>query len=182
MPTIRLARLLPATLLAAAGCVAVGTVSILAAGGGNPRRAAVATLAEAEELSAQPEAVRVTVGITSGKITGTVGLAAGTASFNPQGDRKRLRGALEWTPAGGSVFASAEITAMGIAADLKSGWFAGIGRNGRSFVAYVEDNGEPGKSDVFKLWIGGTLVTGDSTITSGNVQFHRTETGEATTG
>ena len=41
-------------------------------------------------------------------------------------------------------------------------------------MAYVEDNGEPGKNDVFKLWIDGDLVTPtDGKLSKGNIQFHK---------
>jgi YVTN family beta-propeller protein len=36
------------------------------------------------------------------------------------------------------------ITAFGISADGKSAWFAGTGKDGSSFLVYVEDNGKPG--------------------------------------
>jgi PKD repeat protein len=71
-------------------------------------------------------------------------------------------------------FHAHELTALGISADHRQGWFAGVGRDGRSFTAYVEDNGEPGNADVFRLWIDGVLQTGDGngTISGGNIQFH----------
>ena len=42
--------------------------------------------------------------------------------------------------------------------------------DGTPFVVYTEDNGEPGRDDVFMLWIDGVLATGD--VTGGNVQIH----------
>jgi hypothetical protein len=47
-----------------------------------------------------------------------------------------------------------------------------VGTDGRRFVAYVEDNGEPGRNDVFKLWVGGGSWTADGRLTGGNVQIH----------
>jgi len=66
------------------------------------------------------------------------------------------------------------MTALGLSADNRKGWFAGVGRDGRSFTAYVEDNGEPGTADVFKLWVDGVLQTGegDGTISGGDIQIH----------
>jgi hypothetical protein len=32
------------------------------------------------------------------------------------------------------------------------------------FVAYLEDNGEPGRNDVFQIWINGILQNGDGTL------------------
>jgi hypothetical protein len=67
------------------------------------------------------------------------------------------------------------LSALGVAANNRSGWFAGVGRDGRAFVAYVEDNGEPGRNDVFKLWIAGALQTpGDGRLAAGgNIQIHK---------
>jgi len=74
----------------------------------------------------------------------------------------------------GTSFHASEMTALGISADKRQGWFAGVDRDGRPFTAYVEDNDEPGTADVFKLWIDGVLQTGDGdgTISGGNIQIH----------
>jgi PKD repeat protein len=64
------------------------------------------------------------------------------------------------------------MSALGLSANKRTGWFAGVGRDGRAFTAYLEDNGEPGSGDVFKLWIDGTLQTGDGTLSGGNIQIH----------
>ena len=64
------------------------------------------------------------------------------------------------------------VSALGLAANNRQGWFAGVGRDGRAFTAYLEDNGEPGSGDVFKLWIDGVLHTGDGAISGGNIQIH----------
>jgi len=64
------------------------------------------------------------------------------------------------------------MTVLGVSADKRQSWFMGMGTDGRAFTAYVEDNGEPGNADVFKLWIDSVLQTGDGTISGGNVQIH----------
>jgi hypothetical protein len=51
-------------------------------------------------------------------------------------------------------------------------WFAGVGTDGRAFTAYVEDNGEPGRADVFQLWIDGVPQTGEGLRSGGNIQIH----------
>ncbi|HYO56262.1 PKD domain-containing protein [Archangium sp.] len=82
-----------------------------------------------------------------------------------------LQGELQFQNSSTSFHAH-ELTALGISADKRQGWFAGVGRDGRSFTAYVEDNGEPGNADVFKLWIDGVPQTGDGAISGGNIQIH----------
>ena len=69
-------------------------------------------------------------------------------------------------------FHASVMTALGLSANKRQGWFAGTGRDGRAFTAYLEDNGEPGSSDVFKLWLDGTLQTGDGVLDGGNIQIH----------
>ncbi|HEX4743107.1 MAG TPA: nidogen-like domain-containing protein [Candidatus Limnocylindria bacterium] len=64
------------------------------------------------------------------------------------------------------------MTAIGISADKRKGWFAGTGTNGQKVVVYVEDNGEPGRNDIFRIWVNGTAQNGDGAITGGNVQIH----------
>lgn len=115
----------------------------------------------------------LTIASTQGKITGG-GLRSldhpGRGGFNVLGPEK---GDLQWQN-GSLNFHAQTLTALGIAADGRSAWFAGLGRDGREFVAYVEDNGEPGRTDVFKLWIAGTLQTpGDGRLSGGNIQIHR---------
>jgi hypothetical protein len=69
-------------------------------------------------------------------------------------------------------FHAHELTALGIAGDGRSAWFAGTTTGGQTLLAYAEDNGEPGGADVFKLWIAGVLQTGDGGVCGGNVQIH----------
>jgi hypothetical protein len=71
-------------------------------------------------------------------------------------------------------FEAKTITAIGIAPDGKSAWFAGVGKDGSPFTVYVEDNtSKPGPpkptADVFKLWINGVLQTGDGSLAQGKV-------------
>jgi len=64
-------------------------------------------------------------------------------------------------------------TSLAVAPDGRTAWFSGVGRDGRAFTAYVEDNGEPGRNDVFRLWIDGVLQNGAGTMSGGNIQIHR---------
>ena len=64
------------------------------------------------------------------------------------------------------------MTALGVAPDAQSACFAGVGDDGRPFLAYVEDNGEPSTGDIRRLWIGGWLET-DGPVSGGNIQIHR---------
>ena len=115
----------------------------------------------------------VAVVSSGGKVTGG-GLRSldhpGKGGFNVHSATK---GELQWQ--NGSVnFHAPEITALGVAPDGRTAWFAGIGKDGRPFVAYVEDNGEPGRNDVFKLWIAGVLHTpGNGRLAGGNIQIHK---------
>jgi Cadherin-like domain/PKD domain len=109
----------------------------------------------------------VTVTNSVGKATGDVVLGnGGRASFSIAGDGTGLKGSLA-----AGAFTAERATALGISD--RAAWFAGIGDDGRSFVAYIEDNGEPSGSDVFRLWIAGELYAGSGTVVGGNVQLHR---------
>ena len=66
----------------------------------------------------------------------------------------------------GSYTATRFIT---LAIDGNKAWFAGVGRDGRTLLAYVEDNGRNGDGDIFKLWIAGVLQTGDGYLARGDV-------------
>jgi hypothetical protein len=57
---------------------------------------------------------------------------------------------------------------LGIRADSHAAWLNGVDTAGRKLVVYAEDNG-PGASDVYKLWVNGTLVT--NALTGGDVSI-----------
>jgi photosystem II stability/assembly factor-like uncharacterized protein len=73
------------------------------------------------------------------------------------------------------------ITTFAISPDGHSAWFSGVGKDGRTFTAYIEDNASKppiphhpkpkDDPDVFKLWINGVLVTGDGSLKNGNVKI-----------
>ncbi len=95
----------------------------------------------------------------------------GRGGFNVQSNSRGINGELQFQ--NDSIKFHAHImTALGISEDGTKAWFTGIGRNGETFVAYVEDNGEPGRNDIFQLWINGVSQTGDGKITGGNIQIH----------
>jgi len=59
-----------------------------------------------------------------------------------------------------------------VSADKKKAEFSGIDKySGHTFKVYVEDNGEPGKKDVFKIAIDGYSAGG--TLLHGNIQIHK---------
>jgi hypothetical protein len=109
-----------------------------------------------------------------GKVTAGVVRPAsgGRGGFNVQSTGGAVKGEFQYHGASGNFHAH-ELTSLGVAADGRSAWFAGVGRDGRSFVAYVEDNGEPGTRDVFRLWIDDIPQVGDGSLAGGNVQIHR---------
>jgi hypothetical protein len=47
------------------------------------------------------------------------------------------------------------------------------GVSGFTFHVYVEDNGEPGKNDFFKIWLSNGYSAG-GTLLNGNIQIHKT--------
>lgn len=112
------------------------------------------------EYNASQSVVRLDVHSSPGKVTGP--------GFEIISDGKTVRGELELK----TGFHAHTLTALGISADGKNAWFAGVGTDGRSFIAYAEDNGEPGRTDVFRAWIGGALVTD---TTGRNVQITRAD-------
>jgi len=59
---------------------------------------------------------------------------------------------------------------------LRKGSFGGPctidGEDGYIFNVYIEDNGEPGKNDVFIIWLDNGYSAG-CTVLSGNIQIHK---------
>ncbi len=128
-----------------------------------------------DDLGKGCDSLAVTFTSTTGKITG--GLLRfgnnGRGGFNVQSnDGVTVKGELEYQ--NGSVNLHAHtMTAVAVSPDLKKGWFAGVLEDGSKFVVYVEDNGEPGRNDIFKMWVEGTLLNGNGNLTGGNVQIHK---------
>ncbi|MBN2186377.1 MAG: C10 family peptidase [Dehalococcoidia bacterium] len=116
----------------------------------------------------------LSVTISAGKVTAGVTEVAskGRGGFNVQSDGTTVKGELQFKDDMDKYHAS-EMTALGIALDGKSAWLVGVGKDGRQFIAYVEDNDEPRSNDVFKLWIEGTLHNSDGTLEGGNIQIHK---------
>jgi hypothetical protein len=110
----------------------------------------------------------LTVTNSLGKATGDVVLADGTrVSFAVAGDGTSVKGTLA-----AGAFTASRVTAIGISG--RAAWFAGPGDDGRPFLAYVEDNGEPGgRADVLRLWIAGELRLGSGPVAGGNLQLHK---------
>jgi hypothetical protein len=117
---------------------------------------------------ASEAAASLTVANSVGKASGDAVLSDGTAvSFGVSHDGTTAKG----TFAAGT-FTASKLTALGISG--RAAWFAGAGADGRAFVAYVEDNGEPGRGvDVLRLWIAGEPQAGSGVIAAGNLQLHR---------
>lgn len=111
-----------------------------------------------------------------GKVTGG-GLKVGpgvSGGFNVQRDASGvLKGELQFANATGK-FHAAQFGSLTISVDGTKAAFSGTGTDGRVFRAEVEDNGEPGRRDVFRLWINEVLQTGDGVLAGGgNIQIHR---------
>jgi len=116
-------------------------------------------------------------------VTNTVGckVTAGTlrsanngrGGFNVQADGPTaIKGELQFQN-DSLNFHAPTMTALGCSADRTKAWFAGVGRDGKNFVAYVEDNGEPGRDDIFKIWVNGVPQNGNGALSGGNVQIHK---------
>jgi hypothetical protein len=70
-------------------------------------------------------------------------------------------------------FKAPTMTALAVSVDGKKAWFAGVSKGGKTFVAYVEDNGEPGSKDKFRLWVDGVEVTAVGGVPVANMQIHK---------
>jgi hypothetical protein len=89
----------------------------------------------------------------AGKVTGP--------GFTVQSDGDHVKGELQW-----GAFHAGDVVSLRL--DGNRAWFAGFGRDGRPFEAYVEDDG---RKDVFRLTIGGEQVADGAP--KGNVQIHK---------
>jgi hypothetical protein len=116
-------------------------------------------------------AARTTVTVTKslGRMTGT-GLAfasGGSGSLSVTSSSTGVTGTLSYSSPSLSLSATL-LGPLGIRADGHAAWLNGVDTTGRKLVVYGEDNGTGG-SDVYKLWVNGTLVTGTGALTGGDV-------------
>jgi hypothetical protein len=168
-------RLGDATALGSATTDATGLASVQSPGELPPGSYPLTvSFAEDSHYTAAGASCTLTVTRSNGLVTGG-GLRLPNSSrggFNVRlAEGGSLQGELQFQNATTSFHAHV-MTALGLSADKRQGWFAGVGRDGRAFTAYLEDNGEPGRGDVFKLWIDGVLHTGDGALSGGNIQIH----------
>ncbi len=112
-------------------------------------------------------------GSAGGKVTAGVlrSRDGGRGGFNVQTDADGIKGELQFQTATVNFHAHT-MTWLVVSTDRTKAWFGGVGNDGLAFTAYVEDNGEPGRSDIFKLWVEGVQVAAGA-LTGGNVQIHR---------
>jgi hypothetical protein len=113
----------------------------------------------------------VTVSQSAGKVTGGVTVAEGSATFQVQSDGVRTKGQLNWRS--GATRITADLTTLGVDPTRRLAWAAGTTTDGRRVVLYLEDNGEPGVGDVFRLELDGRSLTATGARTAGNVQIHK---------
>ena len=115
----------------------------------------------------------LTSGETEGKVTGGIRQAfnKGRGGFNIQSSNGEVKGELQFQ-SDTIKFHASEMSQLIVASDQKSAWFTGIGDGDRPFTVYVEDNGEPGTNDIFRIWIAGELES-DGYLTGGNIQIHK---------
>jgi hypothetical protein len=104
---------------------------------------------------------------TSGLATGALRpRSGGTVTFAATRVHGQLVGALTYQK-GSERFLALGLSALAVEDDGHAAWFAGLGGDGRAFLAHAEDHG--GSGDRFRLWIGGVEKTGDGSLASGNV-------------
>ncbi|MGI8782536.1 MAG: post-COAP-1 domain-containing protein [Acidobacteriota bacterium] len=112
-------------------------------------------------------------GGTCAKVTGGgIRTAGASGGFNVHCDKSGVKGELQFQN-NVTNFHAHRINSLVVSLDLKKAWFSGVGKDGRSFDAYVEDNGEPGKSDVYMIAINGVLQIGSGPVSGGNIQIHK---------
>src|SRR5574337_1789204 len=128
---------------------------------------------------------------TPGKITGGGQIAKDTNfGFDVKSyDGIHFTGHLEFNVKSPKIdLDSKSITGLFVDTSGKQGTFDGTAtvndKSGYTFHVYVEDNGEPGTHDVFKIQIfdstGTQIYSGGGTIISGNIQIHKS--GQASDG
>ncbi len=168
-------RLGTSTILGTAATGATGLATVQSPGELMPGSYSITVSFAGDSLYTAAEAsCTLTITQSTGLITGG-GLRLGNKSrggFNvTRGEDGTLQGELQFQNDTVSFHAHT-MTALGLSVDTHQGWFAGVGDDGKDFTAYVEDNGEPGNTDVFKLWIDGVLETSEGPLSGGNIQIH----------
>jgi hypothetical protein len=78
----------------------------------------------------------------------------------------RVLGALTYQK-GSERFVALRVSAFAVEDDGHTAWLAGLGVDGRVFLAQAVDGGTSG--DLFRLWIDGVEKTGDGRLASGRV-------------
>lgn len=101
--------------------------------------------------------------LSRGVVAGILQASNGASiAFAVGSDGTTVRGALAY-----NLFRATQFTALAVS-DRKA-WLAGIGADGRTFLAYMEDNGAAGRGDVFRLWIAGVEQTTDGKLAKGDL-------------
>jgi Tol biopolymer transport system component len=105
--------------------------------------------------------------LTRGGVGGALQSSNGiAATLLAASDGKKVTGAL--------AFGSYRSTsAVALAISGRRAWLAGLGSDGRPYLAYLEDNGPQGRGDVFRLWIGGEEQTTDGKLAKGDIAVTR---------
>ncbi|GFJ87371.1 hypothetical protein Prum_010130 [Phytohabitans rumicis] len=150
-----------------------GTATVPVATLGPGAHTVSATVAATDRYLAGAAApVGVTVTQSTGTVTGSVRTAGGCATFTAKRQGQTTSGTLTWEDSNGRI--TIPVRSLGIVktpAGKPAAWFAGSA-GGRTFLAYVEDNGRRGAGDVFRLWIDGNLRTATGSVTSGDVSVN----------
>jgi len=137
-----------------------------------PVWASVSADAAYAEATTPPVTLSVT-NSSSGRVTGGVRFADGSAGFTVQVDSKgKVKGELQFQR-GTTAIHVRTFTTLGVSADLRSAWFSGTADDGRPVIVQLEDRGSPGTRDVFRLWVAAVELTpGGVPIVGGDLQIH----------
>ena len=110
-------------------------------------------------------------GFSGGKLGGDVyDDHGGHCTFSLSSDGNRERG--DFLYKNGSVnFHSATMTTLSVSQDGVYAWLSGVGDDGRTFVAHVENNSQSGKMK-FTLWINGAQQN-NGAVKSGTIQVQK---------
>jgi hypothetical protein len=101
-----------------------------------------------------------------------------TGSFRVSYDGRKLKGRVRVRAPGLNLRAK-RLTALGVGDRGRSAWFTGFNRSGKRFWAHVVDNGNRGRRDRFRLWVGNSARIPVGRLRSGNVKISTPRTAAA---
>ena len=129
--------------------------------------------------------ISITIKSSEGKVTGGGKIDKDTNfGFDVNSDDSKLKGQLEFKDKSANIdLHSTSMTFLSINPSSTNTYFLGTAAlnhdNGYTFTVYVQDNGKPGKTDVFGINIydshGNQIYSKSGVLTSGNIQIHKSK-------